>query len=549
MKKYFIWSFALLYLLFTPLTSLAQDTAVSGSFIDITGHWAKEDIESVCKLGLMNGTEINRQGLRTFSPEEGLTWAQLASVLMRTFHLDLDPQAYTNQPRLSDYCQDVDEQAWYAEAVLLCTINQIFTGQDNFRPDREVTRMELAQSIYHCFRAKDINIPVIMMMPTYSDIQSLSHQDINIIAFVSNTGIMKGYGQEFRPQQAVKRAELASVIYRCALILELNQNTNIEVDDAYNGKTLTLPVGETFMLSLQGNPSSGYEWSMDNGNDEVLLTTLDKGFKTQQSSDLLGQIGKFYWKFKALQPGSTHIKLVYARPWESVQPLKTYQLQVEITPREQPSPSVIVDIKEIKEQLEYESVDLNVPVLTGLENTEAQTAFNCLLEQDAMDWKEEVESGLDEYIEGTVEAGFPIRPYQLVSRVQVCNQNQKVLSFYVDYYQYTGGAHGLTTRKAYNLDIKNGKILTFKDLFQEDYNYKAVLNEKIKNEINAHSEDYFSGNLGFTGINDEQGFYIQDENLVLYFGQYEIAPYAAGIPEFKIPLADLVNGLSPDLIP
>jgi len=283
MKKYFIWLFMLFYLLFIPLNTLAQDTAAPGSFIDTTGYWAEKDIESVFKLGLMNGTEINQQGLRTFSPGKTLTRAQLASVLMRTFHFDFGHLIYINQPQLSDYSQDIDEQAWYAETVLLCTINQIFTSQDNFQPDREVTRMELAQSIYHCFRAKDINIPVIMMMPTYSDTQSLSHEDMNIIAFVSNTGIMKGYDQEFRPQQAVKRAELAHVLCRCASLLELNQKANIEVDDTYNGKTLTLQVGETFMLSLKGNPSSGYEWSMDSaGIDEELLTTLDKGFKTQQ---------------------------------------------------------------------------------------------------------------------------------------------------------------------------------------------------------------------------------------------------------------------------
>jgi Protein of unknown function (DUF3298). len=31
--------------------------------------------------------------------------------------------------------------------------------------------------------------------------------------------------------------------------------------------------------------------------------------------------------------------------------------------------------------------------------------------------------------------------------------------------------------------------------------------------------------------------------------QYEIAPYAAGIPEFKIPLTDLQEGLRTDLLP
>ena len=38
----------------------------------------------------------------------------------------------------------------------------------------------------------------------------------------------------------------------------------------------------------------------------------------------------------------------------------------------------------------------------------------------------------------------------------------------------------------------------------------------------------------FKSIEDKQKFYIQDDNIVVYFDLYDIAPYAAGIPEFKI---------------
>jgi len=41
--------------------------------------------------------------------------------------------------------------------------------------------------------------------------------------------------------------------------------------------------------------------------------------------------------------------------------------------------------------------------------------------------------------------------------------------------------------------------------------------------------------MGFQGIAPEQNYYLDGENLFIYFNQYEIAPYAAGIREFKIP--------------
>lgn len=113
---------------------------------------------------------------------------------------------------------------------------------------------------------------------------------------------------------------------------------------------------------------------------------------------------------------------------------------------------------------------------------------------------------------------------------------QKIVSLYIDYYQYTGGAHGATTRKSYNIDELTGEILTLKDLFKEEYNYKNIIDSSIRNEINKNPDMYFSGKEGFNGIDEKTKFYIEDGNLVIYYGQYEIAPYVAGMPEFRMPI-------------
>ncbi|MFA7078597.1 MAG: RsiV family protein [Syntrophomonas sp.] len=47
---------------------------------------------------------------------------------------------------------------------------------------------------------------------------------------------------------------------------------------------------------------------------------------------------------------------------------------------------------------------------------------------------------------------------------------------------------------------------------------------------------------------ENQSYYIQNGVLVVYFSQYEIAPYAAGIPEFKIPLSNFQDGIRADLL-
>ena len=50
----------------------------------------------------------------------------------------------------------------------------------------------------------------------------------------------------------------------------------------------------------------------------------------------------------------------------------------------------------------------------------------------------------------------------------------------------------------------------------------------------------------FKSIEDKQKFYIQDDNIVVYFDLYDIAPYAAGIPEFIINVNKINHILKPE---
>ncbi len=125
-------------------------------------------------------------------------------------------------------------------------------------------------------------------------------------------------------------------------------------------------------------------------------------------------------------------------------------------------------------------------------------------------------------------------PYQLYARYKVTN-NSDVISFYIDYYQFSGGAHGVTTRMSYNIDNLTGNKIQLKDMFKDNYNYKDIINKEINRQISKDPDRYFSGKDGFNGIVDNQNFYVKNNTIVIYFGLYEIAPYASGISEFIIP--------------
>lgn len=115
----------------------------------------------------------------------------------------------------------------------------------------------------------------------------------------------------------------------------------------------------------------------------------------------------------------------------------------------------------------------------------------------------------------------------------------------MDYYQFTGGAHGGTERRHYNYDLATGQEVALKDLFNQGVDYKKIINQEIGAQIKANPEGgYFAQpELGFKTIADDQPFYLADGGLVVYFAQYEIAPYAAGIPEFKIPFSLFKSGI------
>ncbi|WP_315078805.1 DUF3298 domain-containing protein [uncultured Clostridium sp.] len=132
---------------------------------------------------------------------------------------------------------------------------------------------------------------------------------------------------------------------------------------------------------------------------------------------------------------------------------------------------------------------------------------------------------------------FTTYPYELNVNYKLTNNSTSLTSLYTDIYSFTGGAHGSTLRNAYTVDNNTKDLLSLNNLFIKGYDYKQIINDAISKQIISDSEKYFASLLNFEGVNDDVNFYIDGDNLVIYYQQYEIAPYCMGIPEFKIPLS------------
>lgn len=521
-----------LTMLIWPTAASAQNP--SSTFAD-GGHWASRDIQAVVGLRLMNGTGNNDSGQRLFSPQGLVSRAQLTAVLTNTFNLDYGSKRFFKEPLASDFYGDVDNQAWYAPSVVMCAINEIFPTGGDFSPDQPATRLEIAQAVYRSFNAKGTSVPMILMMPVFNDTEGLSQDEMNAVVFVNNTGIMRGSDGYFRPDDNLTRAEMAAVLMRC---VELMASSEYDGDGQ-----LQTPVGSIFYLSLASNPTTGFEWMVASGGDDKIIKNTGSSYRPDEALDLplSGQGGRQYWRFQAVQEGINDLQLVYVRPWESVQPRQRFNLKVIVSPTLVSTPSL--STINISSEGQYLTVDANMPALHGLADQTVQAQINAIWEQDLQELEAGLNSKLGDYIGYNQDNNFPIRPWQLFSRYQLGTLNQNLISLYVDYYTYTGGAHGLTDRRPYNFSLQQGGRLELADLFRAGYDYRGVINQEIAARIAADPSIYFPGDMGFKSIRDDQGFYLRDGQLVVYFSQYEIAPYATGIPEFAIPLARFGEGL------
>jgi hypothetical protein len=191
--------------------------------------------------------------------------------------------------------------------------------------------------------------------------------------------------------------------------------------------------------------------------------------------------------------------------------------------------------KSINKNLNYLKEDIKIPQLLDGNDEKKIKMMNNVINNDIMPKVEDAEKTAKEYF-GGIGQEKPNFPYEIYSRYTVSKDNDKLISLYDDYYEYLGGAHGMTTRTSYTIDKDKESLLTLKDLFVKGYDYKDIINREIRAEINKNPQNYFDSGSVFKGISENQNFYIEDDNLVIYYQLYDIAPYVFGIPEFKIPL-------------
>jgi len=210
----------------------------------------------------------------------------------------------------------------------------------------------------------------------------------------------------------------------------------------------------------------------------------------------------------------------------------------EIKPIEQ---EITITDMVIKEDQEALKVDMVFPLVQGMQDKQVEEKINQIIQEDILNFKNRLQAESEEYLQSARSEGWELRKYTATTYYIVHYQKDDLLSLSIFYYSYTLGAHGHTLQRAYNFNLENGKEILLGDILKEKKDDVGMINQEIKRQMALNPQEYFSKWSVFQSISEEQPFYLIEDGIVIYFGLYEIAPYASGIRYFKIPYSLFEN--------
>jgi inhibitor of cysteine peptidase len=79
-------------------------------------------------------------------------------------------------------------------------------------------------------------------------------------------------------------------------------------------QTISVNAGDEFIITLDSNPTTGYDW-VENHDNSMLSLVYDKYKPDEVPAGLVGSGGTQYYRFKALKTGETEITLIYKQSW------------------------------------------------------------------------------------------------------------------------------------------------------------------------------------------------------------------------------------------
>ena len=110
---------------------------------------------------------------------------------------------------------------------------------------------------------------------------------------------------------------ILSIIILCTAILSgCNNKQTASIKLADDSGNIEVKTGESFMIKLESNPTTGYLWSLSKPESDI-IKKIDNVYKPAKTDGkVVGSGGTEEWTFKAIAKGKTKLTFQYVRPWE-----------------------------------------------------------------------------------------------------------------------------------------------------------------------------------------------------------------------------------------
>jgi hypothetical protein len=245
------WSF-MLSLVLGMILLLGQSVF---AFSDIQGDPAQAKIEALQKAGIISGLDDN-----TFNPKGKVTTAQGVHMLVKGLELNLDPLRFVKQPLATDYFDNVPNDAWYANSMIVAINNGVPLPRD-LQPQSTLTRETFAAYLYGALNAQ-VEYMSTMMWIEIKDQDEIDKANRTAVQEIVKTKITNLENGSFRPKAEITRSEAADMLYNTIEFMKNHpRKTVVSAVPSENVTLTTVSVSadvNKIVLSRGSKPNSGY---------------------------------------------------------------------------------------------------------------------------------------------------------------------------------------------------------------------------------------------------------------------------------------------------
>jgi hypothetical protein len=276
---------------------------VEGTFSDIQGHWAQEEIQAAIDQGWVDGYPDG-----TFRPNATITRAEFVKMLLSATHLTPDSETIqwmkkdltifrrnetapekarmTYTPTLNDTANHwLTKQGWTEAALTFGLIVPSDYSGKNFQPNKNIQRYEIAVM---ADRALGLVYPASQELTqplSFSDQDTIQDWAKGYVNEAVNAGVVSGYPDgSFGPKRTATRAEAVVMVSRMLAYMEQGAEDDLTVvltcsEDDCTAQDITLEdttgivldgtvylpfrqvIAAWSALHTQGYPWPSYSWT------------------------------------------------------------------------------------------------------------------------------------------------------------------------------------------------------------------------------------------------------------------------------------------------